>query len=83
MNTITDVLLELIRLAPVREESQFSKMAAIVESAREKLDAAVHSVAETVETAQADAVKDAAPVAPQAPSGPVSDSATGTTVSGL
>jgi hypothetical protein len=53
MNTITDVIQLLIRLAPLREEAEVSKALSILEEGREKLDNFVHGVeskGEAVET---------------------------------
>ena len=44
METITDVLQLLIRLAPLREEAEVSNALGILEEGREKLDSLVHGV---------------------------------------
>jgi hypothetical protein len=52
VNTLTDVLIEIIRLVPAREEATVSKMVSIVEGAREHLDTFVKNLEATQETAE-------------------------------
>lgn len=61
MNTLTDVLIEIIRLVPAREEATVSKMVSIVEGAREHLDSFAKSLeASAAESAPADSAAQSA-----------------------
>jgi len=70
MNTLTDVLKELIRLTPAREESAVRTMENIVESVREKLDGILHGAETTVAEAQDNAQQTTPNVAQQTTDAP-------------
>lgn len=55
MNTLVDVLLEVVRLLPAREEATVSKMTSIIEDSREKLEEFLAKpVEQAVETVESD-----------------------------
>ena len=62
MNSLADVLIEIVRLLPVREESQFVNLIQIIEEARPALENLVTAAKDTAEVVTQDvetAVKDA------------------------
>jgi hypothetical protein len=57
MNTLTDVLLRLIELSPLREESEVTHLKSIVEASRKHLDNFAEEIEEHIQSVEDDAQK--------------------------